>query len=63
MDFVAHNAEVRRAWTAFESKQPYRVPIEFNVSMRYFISDPLVNRDGYTRRDFSKIPRLRSRCT
>ncbi|MGQ9553290.1 MAG: uroporphyrinogen decarboxylase family protein [Anaerolineae bacterium] len=58
MDFVAHNEEVRRLRTAYEARQPYRVPIEFNLSMRYFIADPQINVNGITWKDFSEDPEV-----
>ena len=58
MDFAAHNEEVRQVRQAYEARQPIRVPVEFNLSMRYFIANPAVNVKGVTWRDFSEDPEV-----
>lgn len=58
MDFTAHNEEVRRLREAYNARKPYRVPIEFNLSMRYFIADPAINVDGVTWKQFSEDPEV-----
>ena len=58
MDFAAHNEEVRRVREAFEARRPVRVPIEFNLSMRYFIADKQINVDGITWKDFFESPEM-----
>ena len=56
MDFTAHNEEVRRVRQAYDARKPIRVPVEFNLSMRYFIADPEVNTAGITWVEFSEDP-------
>lgn len=56
MDFAAHNEEVRRLREAYTARRPYRVPVEFNLSMRYFIANPEVNTQGITWVEFSEDP-------
>ncbi|MHB0877374.1 MAG: uroporphyrinogen decarboxylase family protein [Anaerolineae bacterium] len=56
MDFSAHNEEVRRMREAYDARRPYRVPVEFNLSMRYFIAEPEVNTSGITWVEFSEDP-------
>lgn len=56
MDFAAHNEEVRHVWQAYAERRPIRVPINFGVSMRYFLACPNVNVNGVTWRQFSEDP-------
>jgi len=58
MDFEAHNEEVRRVWESYHARKPFRVPIQFNLSMRYFIANPDVNVNGVTWKSFSEDPEV-----
>ncbi len=58
MDFEAHNEEVRRVREAYEARRPIRVPVEFNLSMRYFIANPAVNVNEVTWHQFSEDPEV-----
>ena len=58
MDFAAHNEEVKRVRDAYAARKPIRVPIDFGLSMRYFIAHPAVNVNGVTWRTFSEDPEV-----
>ena len=58
MDFAEHNAEVKRLRAAYDAGKPYRVPIEFNLSTRYFIANSEVNTSRISWKDFSEDPEV-----
>lgn len=57
VDVEAHNEEVRRVWTAYRARRPYRVPVSVTGSIRNLIQNPDLNRTGWTFADFFTEPR------
>ncbi|HHY97456.1 MAG TPA: hypothetical protein GX509_01820 [Firmicutes bacterium] len=55
-DFATHNEEVRRLWEAFDAGRPYRVPVVFNFSRRFWLLTPELNTEGYSFRDYFEDP-------
>lgn len=55
-DFAAHNAEMRAAWEAYRSGNPYRVPIILGANTRYFMRNPGANRAGLEFKRYMEDP-------
>lgn len=58
LDFQAHNEEVRKVWSAFRKKSPFRVPMILGVNTRFFMADPLANPEHLTFQEYMKDPDL-----
>jgi len=52
IDFEKHNEQVRRLWADYRQNKHARVPVRVTGSIRNLISNPAVNRTGWSFEDF-----------
>ena len=52
VDFETHNAAVAQLWQDYGKRCQARVPVSINGSIRNLLSNPELNRTGYTFKDF-----------
>ncbi|MBI2843071.1 MAG: hypothetical protein HYX78_06695 [Armatimonadetes bacterium] len=56
IDFDAHNEEVKRVWDAFNSSNPYRVPVEALGSITNYLLNPDLNVHKWSFKDLFEDP-------
>lgn len=52
IDFEKHNAEVEKLWGDYEKNKHERIPVSIGGSIRNLISNPEVNKTGFSFKDF-----------
>jgi uroporphyrinogen-III decarboxylase len=52
VDYVEHNSEVERVWSAYRAGDPIRVPMILGISAQYNLSNEAINPDGVDFKDY-----------